>query len=85
MFVKHENHILRDMVPVVVQVFGEKGMLLCENIRDDPVLQYTDEGCTASLIQYSFPQRYVLHVHLENIMWLYSPLQLSAFASKFLG
>lgn len=41
----------------VVQVFGEKGVLLCENICDDPVLHFSDSGCSASLIQYSFPQR----------------------------
>ena len=46
-------------VMFLVQAFGEKGMLLCENVREDPVHHFTDSGSTASVVQYSFPQRYV--------------------------
>ena len=33
-------------------------MLVCENARDDSALHYSDSGCSASPILYSFPQRY---------------------------
>ena len=40
------------------QVFGEKGMLVCENVREDTNLMYNNDGCTASPVQFSFPQRF---------------------------
>jgi myo-inositol 2-dehydrogenase/D-chiro-inositol 1-dehydrogenase len=41
-----------------LEAFGEKGMLLCVNVREDPVHHFTDSGSTASVVQYSFPQRF---------------------------
>jgi myo-inositol 2-dehydrogenase/D-chiro-inositol 1-dehydrogenase len=41
-----------------LEAFGEKGVLLCENVREDPCFHYTSSGSTASQVQHSFPQRF---------------------------
>jgi myo-inositol 2-dehydrogenase/D-chiro-inositol 1-dehydrogenase len=42
-----------------LEAFGEKGVLLCENVHEDPCLHYSSSsGSSASLIQYSFAERF---------------------------
>ena len=33
-------------------------MLLCEHVHEDPVIHFSDTGCTASPVEYYFHQRY---------------------------
>lgn len=48
-----------------LQVYGEKGMLICENVPKDPILHYHTEGSTTTPILYSFPERYALAYQKE--------------------
>jgi len=41
-----------------IELFGEKGMALVENQRNDTVQVHTEAGMRQSPIQHSFPQRY---------------------------
>ena len=42
-----------------LELFGEHGMAIAENVKNNTVQVYTEQGQQASPINYSFPQRYV--------------------------
>ena len=41
-----------------IELFGEKGMVIAENQRNDSVQVHTEAGMRQSPVQHSFPQRY---------------------------